>query len=95
MWKAIRWDRNFGDRSILGEVRFQGWNGMTYFDVSAVDNCCDNDGVRTLRPWKAPKLPVSGCDPARFPCNNAYKKPNDVQTKTTWETGLICDFSQR
>ncbi|CAK7263230.1 hypothetical protein SEPCBS119000_000391 [Sporothrix epigloea] len=72
---------------MLAEVNFQGWGGMTYFDVSAIVNPNDTDNVRLMYPADAPSTPISGCDP--FPCNNAYYLPDDVQTKTTEQTKLI------
>jgi len=72
---------------MLGEVAFQGWNGLTYFDVSAIVNANDHVGVKELWP-KSSNSPTSGCKV--FPCNNAYYLPDDVQTKTTPETDLVC-----
>jgi hypothetical protein len=72
---------------MLGEVAFNGWNGMTYFDVSAIVNPNDHVGVKEMFP-AASYNPVSGCK--YWPCNNAYYLPDDVQTKTTYEADLIC-----
>jgi hypothetical protein len=71
---------------MLGEVNFGGWNGMTYFDVSAIVNPGDKNNVKKMWP-KGSQEPVSGCDV--FPCNNAYYLPDDVQTKVTHEVDLI------
>lgn len=71
---------------MLGEVTFGGWEGATYFDVSAIVNATDKDNVKQMWPASA-KTPVSGCEV--FPCNNAYYLPNDVQTKVTKEIDLI------
>ncbi|CAI4213835.1 unnamed protein product [Parascedosporium putredinis] len=68
-------------------VAFQGWNGLTYFDVSAIINANDHVGVKEMWP-KSSASPTSGCK--TFPCNNAYYLPDDVQTKTTSETDLVC-----
>lgn len=76
---------------MLGEVTFQGWNGMTYFDVSAIVNPNDHEGVQELYP-AGQKQPVSGCK--NWPCNNAYYMPDDIQTKTTYETDLICTLGR-
>ncbi|KAF7554221.1 hypothetical protein G7Z17_g3085 [Cylindrodendrum hubeiense] len=71
---------------MLGEVTFNGWNGLTYFDVSAIVNPADHDNVKQM--WPASALePMSGCEV--FPCNNAYYLPDDVQTKVTEEVDLI------
>ncbi|PNY26912.1 Uncharacterized protein TCAP_03162 [Tolypocladium capitatum] len=71
---------------MLGEVNFSGWNGLTYFDVSAIVNPNDHDNVKQMWP-KGSLNPMSGCDV--FPCNNAYWLPDDVQTKTTNECDII------
>lgn len=72
---------------MLGEVTFQGWNDLTYFDVSAIVNASDHDGVKEMWPASS-KSPVSGC--TTFPCDNAYYLPDDIQTKSTTETHLVC-----
>lgn len=71
---------------MLAEVNFQGWNGYTYFDVSAIVDAADHDGVHMMYPAEA-QTPTSGCE--TFPCNNAYYLADDVQTKTTTETVII------
>ena len=72
---------------MLAEVTFQGWQGYTYFDVSAIVNPNDHEGIQEMFPMQDTKH-TSGCNP--FPCNNAYYLPDDLQTKTTTETDLIC-----
>ncbi|OHE96399.1 DNase1 protein [Colletotrichum orchidophilum] len=72
---------------IIGEVAFNGWNSLTYFDVSAIINALDHNGIQTIFPSLVQE-PVSGCHV--WPCNNAYYLPDDVQTKVTSETDLIC-----
>jgi len=72
---------------MLGEVRFGGFAGATYFDVSAIVNANDHDGVKMLMP-KNGNEPVSGCQ--IFPCSNAYNKWDDVATLSTPDTELIC-----
>ncbi|KAH6892286.1 hypothetical protein B0T10DRAFT_292315 [Thelonectria olida] len=71
---------------MLGEVTFGGWEGKTYFDVSAIVNATDKHNVKQMWPASA-KTPISGCEV--FPCNNAYYVFNDVQTKVTEEVDLI------
>jgi hypothetical protein len=82
---------------MLGEVTFQGWNGITYFDVSAIVNANDHDGVHQMWPASqnsaSPKSLMSGC--AVFPCNTAYYLPDDVQTVTTTETALYCTLGSQ
>jgi hypothetical protein len=72
---------------MLGEVAFNGWNDITFFDVSAIVNPNDHHGVKEMWPANGEK-PTSGC--TVFPCNNAYYVWDDVQTKATQETDLIC-----
>ena len=72
---------------MLGEVTFQGWNGLTYFDVSAIVNPGDHNGVKQLYPVGS-SSPKSGC--TNFPCDEAYYHPDDVQTKVTSEVDLVC-----
>ncbi len=77
---------------MLGEVAFNGWNGLNYYDVSAIVNPGDVDNVSELYPFEDPGTPVSGC--AVFPCNNAYYAPDDVQTKVTSQTHLVCTLGK-
>jgi hypothetical protein len=72
---------------MLGEVRFDGWNGLTYYDISAIVNSKDINGVKELFP-KIALTPVSGCQ--AFPCSNAYNNPDDVETQATMEKDLVC-----
>ena len=85
-WYSVS-DGSARSPGMLGEVAFQGWNGLTYFDVSAIVNANDHVGVKEMWP-KNSNSPTSGCKV--FPCNNAYYLPDDVQTKTTQETDLVC-----
>ncbi|KAI1376454.1 DNase1 protein [Hypoxylon crocopeplum] len=76
---------------MLAEVTFQGWNDLTYFDVSAIINPADHDGVKQMYPASEisalVKTALSGC--IVFPCSTAYYLPNDIQTVTTTETDLV------
>ncbi|KAK8030873.1 hypothetical protein PG990_000607 [Apiospora arundinis] len=76
---------------MLGEVAFQGWNDLTYFDVSAIVDATDVDGVKEIYPASQANAKVrvafSGCK--TFPCNTAYYHPDDIQTVSTKETHLI------
>jgi hypothetical protein len=82
---------------MLGEVTFQGWNDVTYFDVSAIVNPNDFHGVHEMWPASensaSTKSSFSGC--AVFPCNTAYYLPDDVQTVTTTETELYCTLGSQ
>ncbi|KAI0169603.1 DNase1 protein [Hypoxylon sp. FL1284] len=76
---------------MLAEVTFQGWNDLTYFDVSAIVNANDKVGVKQMFPASQassdPKTSTSGC--AIFPCNTAYYQPDDIQTVSTTETDIF------
>ncbi|KAH8649656.1 hypothetical protein BGZ60DRAFT_389592 [Tricladium varicosporioides] len=72
---------------MLGEVRFDGFAGATYFDVSAIVNPNDHQGVKMIFP-KNSNTPVSGCQ--NFPCTNAYNKWDDIATLSTPDSELIC-----
>lgn len=76
---------------MLGEVMFGGGYGLTYFDVSAIVDANDKNGVKQMYPAES-KSPMSGCEV--FPCNNAYYLPDDVQTKTTSETHIITTLGE-
>lgn len=71
---------------MLGEVNFHAWNGLSYFDVSAIVTPDDHNNVKQMWPVSS-QWPMSGCEV--FPCNNAYWLPDDVQTKVTLETDLM------
>ncbi|KAK0651915.1 hypothetical protein B0T16DRAFT_291724, partial [Cercophora newfieldiana] len=73
---------------MLGELTFQGWEGKTYFDVSAIVNAYDGHNVKMMWPAQGEK-PDSGCESYEVPCPNAYNYPNDKQTKVTYETHII------
>ncbi|GAP93105.1 putative DNase1 protein [Rosellinia necatrix] len=77
---------------MLAEVTFQGWGGLTYFDVSAIVNPNDHEGVKEMYPVSEmqakEKVAVSGCD--LFPCGKAYYHPDDIQTVTTYEVDFVC-----
>ncbi|EFX02803.1 DNAse1 protein [Grosmannia clavigera kw1407] len=77
---------------MLAEFNFQGWNDLTYFDVSAIINSADVDNVSEMYPYGESSSPVSGC--TSWPCNNAYYHADDVQTKSTSQTHLIVTLSK-
>jgi len=87
MWYAVIDGNPDPGKGMLGEVSFNGYAGMTYFDVSAIDMPDDHSGVHRI--WGVGDADnVSGC--VNFPCNDAYYHPDDVQTKATAATDLIC-----
>lgn len=72
---------------MLGEVRWNGYGGSNYFDISAIVNPLDTVGVKMMFP-KYTNDPVSGCQ--IFPCSNAYNQPNDIATLSTTDDTLVC-----
>jgi len=72
--------------SVLGEVTFDPWwtTNKVWFDVSSIDST-DPDQIKQMYPRDDVWNQLSGCFPT-FPCNNAYQKSNDIQTKSV--TGL-------
>ena len=72
---------------MLGEVRWNGFAGSNYFDVSAIVNPTDTEGVKMIFP-KNSNTPLSGCQ--TFPCSNAYNQPDDIATLSTSDDTLVC-----
>jgi hypothetical protein len=72
---------------ILGEVSLNSWDNINFFDVSAIVNPNDNEGVKMIFP-KDSSTPVSGCQ--SFPCSNAYNQPNDIATMSTTDDTFVC-----
>lgn len=85
-WYAIS-SNGTNTPGMLGEVSFNSWNDLTYFDVSAIVNPEDTDGVYEIYPSDS-ETPVSGCTDMTS-CNNMYIASDDVQTKSTDSTHLI------
>lgn len=71
---------------MLGEVNFNSWGGLTYFDVSAIVDDKDHNGVYMMYPIDS-EQPVSGC--TSFMCDTLYRLPDDIQTKATTSTHLV------
>lgn len=76
---------------MLGEVAFGGFAGATFFDVSAIVNPGDTEGVKTIHPANS-ATPISGCP--KMPCANQYNAPDDVATLSTTDTELICTIGK-
>ncbi|OAA43513.1 DNase1 protein [Beauveria brongniartii RCEF 3172] len=91
MFYAVPKDAENKD-GIIGEVRFGGDEGKTFFDVSAIDHPEDHDNIKQMYPVDEEgnallEGPMSGC--VVHPCDNVYKQPDDVQTKVTKSTDLM------
>lgn len=79
---------------MLGEVRFQGYMGMTFYDISSIVNDQDTDGVKMLYPagmdpYNA-TTPTSGCNSVVGKCLTQYNAPDDIATMATDGTHLVC-----
>lgn len=75
------------DSGMLGEVTFDGADGSTWYDVSAIDDPDDHVGVKQLWP-DGSEDQASGCK--TFPCDTVYVNPDDVQTMSTDVSDLVC-----
>jgi hypothetical protein len=75
---------------MLAEVAYQGAFGLTYFDVSAIVDPNDHEGVKQMYPATQTNQDekISGCKV--FPCNKAYYLPDDLQTVTTEDVDIVC-----
>ncbi|CZT49458.1 related to dnase1 protein [Rhynchosporium secalis] len=85
-WYSVS-DGEENNPGMLGEVRFDGFLGATYYDVSAIVNPNDVNGVKEIFPLHSNE-PVSGCQ--TFPCSNAYNKWDDIATLSTDGGDLVC-----
>jgi len=76
---------------MLGEVNFAD-AGVVWYDVSAIVDATDNDGVKQL--WATAADPISGCTDYSSRCANAYNLPDDIQTKSTASRTLYCSVGK-
>jgi hypothetical protein len=81
---------------ILGEVCMNCWQGLTYFDISGIvsrvdltNTVVDLSDIKQLYP-KESCSPVSGCEMYDQFCDAAYYNPEDVLTRSTSESTLVC-----
>ncbi|KAK4159370.1 hypothetical protein QBC43DRAFT_327360 [Cladorrhinum sp. PSN259] len=80
------------ETGMLGEVKFAGFDGITFFDVSGIVNAEDHHNVKKMYPAHS-KEPQSGCDV--FWCANVYWHSEDKQTQATRENHLITTLGDR
>ncbi|KAE9364379.1 hypothetical protein N431DRAFT_431253 [Stipitochalara longipes BDJ] len=71
---------------MLAEFSFNGYAGATYFDVSAIVNPNDVNGIKEIFPLNS-NTPVSGCQ--TFPCSNAYNQWDDIATLSSTDTEFV------
>ncbi|KAK0754511.1 hypothetical protein B0T18DRAFT_386375 [Schizothecium vesticola] len=76
---------------MLGEVAFDGFEGKTFYDVSAIVDPNDHTGVHRFAPGSGDGE-EAGCD--EFPCpESTYYQPDDVQTKVSESKDLVVSLS--
>lgn len=76
---------------MLGEVAFDGFEGKTFYDVSAIVDPDDHNGVHRFSP-SGGDGEEAGCD--EFPCpDKAYYAPDDVQTKVSESKDFVVSLS--
>ncbi|TGO38389.1 hypothetical protein BHYA_0076g00400 [Botrytis hyacinthi] len=80
---------------IQAEFQWQGFEGKTHYDASAITNHTDNSGIRFIYPAGQGNVyeARSGC--TVYPCDNAYLQPDDVQTKVTRQTDMVIEIGTR
>lgn len=78
--------KDLGTPGMLAEFAWNSYADATYFDVSAIVDPNDQEGVYQMYPVDT-QDPVSGC--WSFACANAYYLPDDVQTKSTTSNHIV------
>lgn len=89
----------------LGEVAFGSWDAITFYDVSAIVNKYDNNGIKVLYPLAeatvtkgvsdfvstlATATGVSGCNTNGEFCKNEYNESNDIATQASSLSSFVC-----
>lgn len=77
---------DLGVPGMLAEFAWNSYADATYFDVSAIVEPNDQEGVYQMYPVDTQE-PVSGC--WSFACSNAYYLPDDIQTKSTTSNHIV------
>jgi len=73
---------------MLAEFCWDSYAGASFFDLSAIVNPNDLNNIIAMMPGVG-DTPMSGCLTGVGPdCNNIYRAPDDVQTKTTTQNYL-------
>lgn len=78
--------KSLGTPGMLAEFAWNSYADATYFDVSAIVDPSDNEGVYQMYPVDS-QDPISGC--WSFACSNAYYLPDDIQTKSTTSNHIV------
>lgn len=76
---------------MLGEVAFDGFEGKTFYDVSAIVDPNDHNGVHRFSP-SGGDGEEAGCDEFLCP-DKAYYAPDDVQTKVSEAKDFVVSLS--
>lgn len=74
---------------MLGEVIFNGYMGLIFFDVFVIVNDCDISGVKMMWFRKLVSV-ILGCDV--FFCGNEYIYFDEVQIKVIDEDYFMCSL---
>jgi len=88
----------------LGEVAFDTWEANTFYDVSAIVNPSDTEGIKALYPLAdafslgvsdlvasvKTATGVSGCNTSGGFCKDQYNAPDDIATQSTTGSTFVC-----
>ncbi|CCD47883.1 hypothetical protein ACHAPC_008201 [Botrytis cinerea] len=80
---------------VQAEIQWQKFEGKTYYDASAITNNTDNSGIRFVYPAGQGNVHSarSGC--TVYPCDTAYLKSDDVQTRVTEQTDMVVEIGTK
>ncbi|KAF5873226.1 putative dnase1 protein [Botrytis fragariae] len=89
---AKKYDAVVPIHRVQAEIQWQGFEGKTHYDASAITNHTDNSGIRFIYPAGQGDVyeTRSGC--TVYPCDNAYLQPDDEQTKVTYQTDMVIEI---
>jgi hypothetical protein len=74
---------------IMGEIAFQGYQDISYYDVTAVHNPNDFQGVHVLVPRGGNSPKGAGC--IVFPCDTTIYQASQVEGRTYLTTSTEFD----
>jgi len=84
-WGVIDGDENIGSGA-LGEMTFNAWGGLTFFDMSMIVVPDDINNIKMIMPKKS-NTPTAGCLDYTTVCHNAYNVwDENLASKSTLET---------
>jgi hypothetical protein len=87
-WGVIDGCKNTGT-GMLGEMNFNAYSDLTFYDVSAIVVPTDIDNIKMIYP-KNSNTPTAGCQSYETTCDNCYNVWNDnLASKASPETDFI------